>query len=150
MNEGIKVVRTVDVAVDPETAFKVFTDEIGDWYRSGPYSWNDPARAIGIRFEPGVGGRLIEVWDEAGEGYEVGRIVAWDAGVRLAFEYRNESLPPAPTEVEVRFDATSAGTRVTLVHRGLERLPPAQAERMARFAWIELLRWFVEYVERFE
>ncbi len=150
MSEGTKVVRSVDVAIDPETAFRVFTDDIDVWYRSGPYSWNDPERAIGIRFEPGVGGRLIEVWDEAGEGYEMGRIVAWEPGVRVAFAYRNESLPPVPTEVEVRFEPTSAGTRVTLEHSGLERLPPEDAERMARYAWIELLRWFREHMELLE
>lgn len=29
------VVRTIDVAADPATAFRAFTDEIGEWYRSG-------------------------------------------------------------------------------------------------------------------
>ncbi len=66
------VVREVEVPVDPATAFEVFTDEIGEWYRSGPYSWNDPERAVGIRFDRD---RLVEVWDKTtGEGYEMGRI----------------------------------------------------------------------------
>jgi len=55
-----RVVRTVDVAVDPATAFEVFTAEIDDWYERGRYSWHDPKRAVRIRFEPGVGGRWIE------------------------------------------------------------------------------------------
>ncbi len=99
------VVRTIEVAVSPEIAFEVFTEEIGEWYRSGPYSWNDPARAIGIRFEPGVGGRLVEVWKDAGrEGYDMGRILAWEPDVRLVFEFRNAHLPPVPTQVEVRLE----------------------------------------------
>src|ERR1041384_2149382 len=66
----VSVVRTVEVTLDPLRAFEAFTGEIGEWYVGGPHSWNDPQRAVGIRFEPGVGGRWIEVWDEVtGEGY---------------------------------------------------------------------------------
>jgi len=129
------VVRTVIVDVDPDTAFSVFTDEIGQWYRSSPYSWNDPTRATGIRFEPGVGGRLVEVWQETGdEGFEMGRILAWEPGRRLVFEFRSAFLPPVPTEVEVRFEPVGQGTRVTLEHRHLERLPAEAAERIERYA----------------
>jgi len=141
------VVRIVDVAVDPDTAFTVFTDEIGAWYRSSPYSWNDPTRAVGIRFEPGVRGRLVEVWHETGdEGFEMGRILAWEPGRRLLFEFRSVLLPPIPTEVEVRFEPNATGTRVTLEHRGLDRLPPADAERMMSFAWVLVMQWYSEYL----
>jgi uncharacterized protein YndB with AHSA1/START domain len=147
MTETAVVVRTVEVGVDPDTAFSVFTDEIGEWYRSSPYSWNDASRAIGIRFDGGVGGRLIEVWRDAdGEGFEIGRILGWEPGRRLVFQFRNALLPPVATEVEVRFEALSTGTRVTLEHRGLERLPAEEGERMRRFAWISVMQWFSEYV----
>jgi len=141
----LSVVRTVEVDVDPETAFAAFTEDIGEWYRSGAYSWNDPARAVGIRFEAGVGGRLLEEWADGG-GYEMGRILAWEPGKRLVFEFRSVHLPPVPTEVEVRFEPMRSGTRVTLEHRGLDRLPAEVAERMTRNAWIEFMRWFGEYV----
>ena len=68
-----KLVRTIDVSVDPETAFEAFTNEIGEWYRGGRHSWNDPERAIGIRFDPGVGGRLLELYAE-GEPYVMGDV----------------------------------------------------------------------------
>jgi hypothetical protein len=135
------------VPVDPATAFTAFTAEIGEWYRSGSYSWNDPKRAVGIHFESGVGGRLVEEWDEpGGDGFEMGRVLVWEPGVRLAFEFRSMLLPPDPTEVEVRFIAIADGTRVTLEHRGLERLPAEEAARMKRYAWVEFMRWFREYV----
>jgi hypothetical protein len=138
------VVRTVEVPVDPATAFEIFTEEIGEWYRSGAYSWNDPARAVGIRFERD---RLVEVWDEStGEGYEMGRVLVWEPGARLAFEFQSLLLPPVPTEVEVRFEPIAEGTRVTLEHRGLDRFPAKDAARMERHAWIEFMRWFREYV----
>jgi Activator of Hsp90 ATPase homolog 1-like protein len=141
------VVRTIDVDVDPATAFDVFTDEIGAWYKPGPYSWNDPERAVGIRFEPGVGGRWLEVWDEAtGEGFEMGRILVWEPGERLVLSYRSVHLPPDPlTEVEVRFEALDGGTRVTLEHRGWERLA-AVPEWVEKRAWVAFMGWFKDYL----
>ena len=63
------VTATVEVAVDPATAFAIFTEEIGRWWRPGPINWNNSERATGIRIEPGVGGRWLEVYDDAtGEG----------------------------------------------------------------------------------
>jgi PhnB protein len=147
---GTSIVRTVEVGVDPATAFKVFTDEIDAWYRRGPHSWNDPRRAVGIRFEPRVGGRWIEVWDRAtGEGYEIGRIRVWEPGRRLLMTYRHAQLPPEPlTEIEVRFEAVGTGTRVTVEHRGWDRLPPDHFRSWQRRAWLGLTQWFREYADR--
>lgn len=148
MSRVVKLVRTIEVAVDPPTAFDVFTNEIGSWYRSGRHSWNDPDRAVGIRFEPGVGGRLLELYEE-GEPYVMGRIVAWEPGARLAFEYRSVFLPPDPlTEVEVRFEPIPQGTRVVLEHRGLDLLPEAVGQTFATRAWAAFMEGFREYVER--
>jgi Activator of Hsp90 ATPase homolog 1-like protein len=143
-------VRSVDVAVDPATAFEVFTGEIGTWYRGGPYSWNDPSRAVGIRFEPGVGGRWIEVWDPStGEGFELGQITVWEPGRRLIVSYRAFELPPEPrTEIEVRFEPIPIGTRVTLEHRGLDLLPPAMARAWQDRAWIQFIGWFRDHAGR--
>jgi uncharacterized protein YndB with AHSA1/START domain len=145
----VSVVRTVEVAVDPVTAFKVFTDEIGDWYQSGPHSWNDPEHAVGIRFEQGVGGRWLEVWDEAtGEGYELGRILAWEPGKRLVVTYRNVQLPPSvETEIEVRFEPVADRTRVTLEHRGLEELPASELALWESRAWVNFMSWFRDYAD---
>ena len=63
MTQPASVRVTVYVAVDPITAFEIFTEEIDVWYRRGPHHFFDPARAAAIRFEPGVGGRLVEVYD---------------------------------------------------------------------------------------
>jgi uncharacterized protein YndB with AHSA1/START domain len=142
------VVRTVDVAVDPATAFEVFTAEIDAWYARGPYSWHDPDRAIGIRFEPHVGGRWLEVHDaETGEGVEIGRIRAWEPGRRVLVSFTSSWLPPEPpTEVEIRFEAVPTGTRVTLEHRGIDQLPPDVARAWRSRAWKALMATFAEYV----
>ena len=139
----MSVVRTVEVAVDPGTAFRMFTEEIDEWYERGPYSWNDPERAVAIRFEHG---RLLEVWDE-GDGYEMGFVTAWEPGERLVFAYRSVHLPPdLETEVEIRFEPIAAGTRVTLEHRGLELLPRDEYERWRRRAWVPFVEAFRRYV----
>jgi hypothetical protein len=61
--------------------------------------------------------------------------------------FQNVSLPPEPlTEIEVRFDPVESGTRVTLEHRGLDRLPPETLETFTRRAWIAFMQHFGEYV----
>lgn len=139
---------TIDVGVDPGTAFEVFTDEIDSWYQRGPYSWRYPDRAVGIRFEPHVDGRLLEVHDRAtGEGFAFGKVLVWEPGARLVFADLVSSEPPNPlTEVEVRFEAAGDGTRVTLEHRGLDRLPPDVAAQKRMYGWQTTLRWFEEYM----
>jgi hypothetical protein len=141
---------SIDVAVDPETAFDVFTNEIDSWYQRGPHSWRYPDRAVGIRFEPGVGGRLLEIHDtESGEGFAFGRVLVWEPGSRLVFADLVSSAPPdRVTEVEVRFEAAGEGTRVTLEHRGLDRLPPDVAAQKRIYGWQTTLRWFDEHMQK--
>lgn len=120
------------VAVDPETAFDVFTGEIGLWWRKGKDlgTGRKPRRGV-MRFEPGVGGRLLEVYDErGGEQFEIGRVRVWEPGSRLVLQWRQGNFEPdQETEVEVRFQPEAEGTRVTLEHRGLASLPPDHSAR---------------------
>jgi uncharacterized protein YndB with AHSA1/START domain len=141
---------SIEVAVDPDTAFDVFTSEIDSWYQRGPHSWRYPDRAVGVRFEPGVGGRLIEVHDAvSGEGFAFGRVLVWEPGARLVFADLVSSAPPDPlTEVDVRFEAAGDGTRVTLEHRGLDRLPPDVAAQKRMYGWQTTLRWFDEHMHK--
>jgi hypothetical protein len=135
---------SISVAVDPHAAFEVFTEEIDAWYRRGPHDFADPERAVGIRFEPGVGGRLIEVYDaRTGDGLEVGEIVVWEPGSRLVF------VDNRKTEVDVLFEPDGDNaTRVTLEHRGLERLLPDDAVRHAKFGGQLLLKWYGAFLRQ--
>jgi uncharacterized protein YndB with AHSA1/START domain len=89
--------------------------------------------------EPGPGGRLLKtIGDQA---FEVGRVQAWEPPARFVFECREPGDEDGPaTEVEVRFAGVAGGTRVTLEHRGFERLPPAHPARggLAREALLRL------------
>jgi uncharacterized protein YndB with AHSA1/START domain len=110
------------VAVDPLAAFEVFTQETDLWWRKGPkYRFAGTKRGV-LTFEPGKGGRLVEKFEEGGE-FEAGKILAWEPGVRLVFEWHISNFAPGErTEVEVRFEKHNNGTRVTLEHRGWDAL----------------------------
>ena len=133
---------TVTVPIAPAHAFDVFTGEIDTWYRRGSSSLHAAGPASGLRIEPGVGGRLVEVpSDPAEPPRERGLITAWEPPARLVFVDHRD------TEVEVRFEAIDGGTRVTLEHRGLDRLPDDVAARLARYGWQRLAGWFESYVD---
>ena len=108
---------TTVVRADPGTAFRIFTEEIDSWWKRGPgYRSGDGA----MRFDSG---RLLE----AGE--QIGRVLAWEPGVRLLLESWTWSFRPGErTEVEVRFEAVGDGTRVTVEHRGWELRPSGAGE----------------------
>ena len=50
---------TTVVAVEPAEAFELFTADVDLWWRRGPRFRADGGRPSVLRFEPGVGGRLV-------------------------------------------------------------------------------------------
>lgn len=113
------------VEVSPAEAFRVFTEDIDLWWRRGlPYRVA-AGRAGSIHLEPGVGGRLYESMIAGGdtESKQTGRVTAWDPPHRLCFEWHAVNFSPDErTEVEVTFEPTRSGTRVTVTHRGWSRI----------------------------
>ncbi len=127
------VTSSVELAVSPEVAFDVFVREIDAWYRVDAETLPDITRTAAIRFEPCLGGRLLDVHDIAsGEGRELGRITVWEPGLRLVFRDNEGS------EVEVTFERRGEGTRVTLTHRVLDGLAPNRAAALRRSGWAAL------------
>jgi uncharacterized protein YndB with AHSA1/START domain len=139
----------VTVAVPPEEAFALFTEEIGLWWRRDTPYWNDRERGLSVRIEPGVGGRFIEIYDlEVGSGMEVGRVTAWEPGRRLALTWTQVGWPEgASTDLEITFDPAPGGrTTVQLEHHGFDRVAGA-IDFIAGYdsGWKELLGWFAEH-----
>ena len=123
---------SVTVEVDPPRAFSAFTEDIDAWWVRGPINFFDAARAVAMRIEPGVGGRILEVYDDArGDALELGRITIWEPGARLVYRSSVDD-----TEVEVRFEPAERGTRV----RVTQSLLP-DGERAFMF-WPNVLAWF--------
>jgi Activator of Hsp90 ATPase homolog 1-like protein len=66
----------------------------------------------------------------------------WEPGRRLVFVDRRE------TEVDVRFEPQGEATRVTLEHRGLDRLPPDEAGSIVQYGWRRLAFQFEAHLQR--
>ena len=141
MTEARRVVSETEVPVDPATAFAVFTDELDLWWVRGPINFSGHAgRVFAMRFEPGVGGRLLQVYDAAdGEADELGRITVWEPGARLGWTSSTDDV-----ETEVRFVAVDGGTRVTVE----ARIPRGGADGGGT-AWTRVVpRWLPRWVAR--
>ena len=145
-----KIMVSIRLKVAPSVAFDLFTRKVDDWWRRGPkYRMGPQGR---LRFEPGEGGRLVEIYDEAaGELFEIGRILVWRPGERLVFEWRTPNFTADQvTEVDIGFIAIEGGTRLTLEHRGLGALPPDHPARHGmedrRFLLIHA-RWWEDQFE---
>jgi uncharacterized protein YndB with AHSA1/START domain len=120
---------TAFVAVSPLDAFEVFTRETDQWWGRGPrYRFGGKRRGV-LQFEPGAGGRLFEEFDDR-SAWEVGKVLVWEPGARLVFEWRIPNFAPGErTCVEVRFERAEGGTRITLEHRGWKALRPDHPAR---------------------
>jgi hypothetical protein len=125
---------TIDVDVDPRTAFRVFTDEFDQWWGKGPIDAYESWRLVERRIEAGVGGRLVE--DYGDEQLVFGTITIWEPGARLAWTTPNE------VGIEVTFEALSSGTRVRVtgtVPDGVDGTSDLSMVRMAP-------QWFPRHV----
>jgi uncharacterized protein YndB with AHSA1/START domain len=160
MTSGDTAAVTVFVAVTPEAAFDVFTQEIDLWWRQGPQFRIAGRRRGQLAFEGGVGGRLFETFDLRGQPKTivVGRITEWDRPARLVFEWRGVNFKPdEKTRVEVGFVAQGRGTLVTVRHSGWSSLRDdhparhgltgAAFSRMIGMWWGDLMRGLHEHLQ---
>jgi len=108
-----------------ESAFAVFTEDIGSWWPPDHHILEAPLAEM--VFEPRQGGHL---YDRGVDGSECrwARVLAYEPPERVVFSWdistswRLESDPEKTSEIEVRFIAEdSEHTRVELEHRNIER-----------------------------
>lgn len=124
-----KVIVALRVPASPLRAFEAFTQEIGLWWRPSPLFAFTPRGPGTLAFEPGEGGRLVEILAN-GKVFEIGRIRAWAPGERLVFGWRQATFAAdQDTEVEVRFEAVGEETRVTVTHAGWDSVPQTHVAR---------------------
>ena len=66
------VTSEVQVSTDPETAFAAFTEELDLWWVRGPINHWAGGRMAAMHCEPGIGGRLLEIYDkDSGDALEL-------------------------------------------------------------------------------
>jgi SAM-dependent methyltransferase len=93
---------SIDLALEPSAAFETVIEELVTALAN-----------LGIQVEGTSDGRVRERHNV------VGRIVSWIPGERILLEWRQADWDPAErTEIELRFERTPEGTKVTLEHRG--------------------------------
>lgn len=138
------VAASLTVPADPAEAFRMFTEQVDQWYVVDRHTVADYTRTVRICFEPWVGGRFLDVQDAVtGDGQTMGVVTRWDPPYSLSFRDGRDTL------VEVRFEPDPRGTRVRIEQSGLERLDPAVREHVSRYAWPRtLLPWFEAYADR--
>ncbi|RRN61829.1 SRPBCC domain-containing protein [Caulobacter sp. 602-1] len=124
MNSRILV--ALRIAAPPEVVFDAFTDDIALWWRPNALFSFTPRSPGVMAFEDG---RLVERLP-TGQVFEVGKVRVWERGARLVFGWRQATFAPGmDTEVDVRFEAVEAGTRVTVEHRGWDSVPAPHVAR---------------------
>ena len=131
MTEHDSVQITTVIAVAPELAFEIFTEETDLWWGKGP-RFRPLSHPQGrMVFEAKVGGRLLEVVDDDDTApFVLGRVEVWEPPSRLVFsmggrDFGNEEWPI----VEISFEAVEAGTRVSLENRGFAALAASHPVR---------------------
>jgi uncharacterized protein YndB with AHSA1/START domain len=112
--------KSVRVPKPVNEAFELFTAGLGRWWPLASHSVGQE-RARTCAIEPRLGGEVYEVRDD-GERCPWGRILAWEPPRRFVMTWHPGRNPDSGQELEVRFIAEPAGTRVELEHRGWQKL----------------------------
>ncbi|PZO53264.1 MAG: ATPase [Alphaproteobacteria bacterium] len=121
------VIVALRVKASPEEAFDVFTQEIAAWWRPNGLFQITPRGDGVLSFEGRE--RLITTL-ASGKVFEIGKVTAWEPGVRVAFTWRQATFTPEQvTHVEVRFEPVGEETRVTVEHRGWDTVPQEHVAR---------------------
>lgn len=126
------VVKTVTVRRPVADAFAVFTRDFGRWWPLREGLCVSGPRVATCTFEERAEGAIFET-DRDGNTLPWGRVVAWDPPARVVFTWHPGREASGAQEVEVTFVPDGDGTRVTLVHRGWQKLGAGAAKARASY-----------------
>jgi uncharacterized protein YndB with AHSA1/START domain len=114
------VEKQISVALQPEAAFKLFTEGLGTWWPLATHSVGHES-AVDCVFEGKAGGRIYEIIDDGREA-EWGKVLVWEPFDEVVFTWYPSRTEETAQEVRVQFSAAPGGTLVELVHTGWETL----------------------------
>jgi uncharacterized protein YndB with AHSA1/START domain len=132
--------KEIYVDASPETAFRVFTEQISAWWPLHQYGiFTDEHDTV--NFEDRDGWKLVE---RAKDGRENvwGEVLAYEFASRLRLTWHpGRTFEEMPTEVELTFTADGEGTTVVLEHSGWEKCVGDRREARAGYdgGWDEVL-----------
>jgi uncharacterized protein YndB with AHSA1/START domain len=109
------IVEAYELRCSPDTAFAVYAGRIGEWWHPN-YTANPDTLQV-VTIEPGVGGRVYES-HRGGDEIDWGRVTVWEPGRRLVYTTNLAQPAGRSSEITVRFEAATAGTRMTFAHGG--------------------------------
>src|SRR5262245_29289665 len=96
--------KSIWLELTPESAFKLFCEDIGEWWPRGF------AEGSKLALDRRIGGRLYERRTDGSE-YEIGRVTAYEPPLLVAFTWKAPSWDHS-TQVEIRFNQEGQGTRL--------------------------------------
>lgn len=135
------VVVSVEVALAPEDAFRLFTEQMHSWWPVELHSIGED-QVETLVAETHAGGRIYELWRD-GTTKDWADVLECDPPhhLRLAW-HPNES--GRSTDVTIAFSPTAAGTKVQLTHFGWEKLgaDAASARESYSGGWIGVLELY--------
>ena len=106
------IINSVLLDMDLQRAFALVTCRVSEWCPEDLRHIGDRNSSIFLL----ASGRFYE---RAGDGREIdlGKVTLWNKPHVLVLDFYVATGPDHPTEVEIRFEAEEAATRVTVIHR---------------------------------
>ena len=136
--------KRVTVSRPVEEAFRIFTEEIAEWW---PYATHsvEKENVDTVILERRGGGRFYERAKDGTE-HTWGRVLSWDPPSRVVYSWHPGRGEETAQEVEITFTAVADGTRVELVHTRWEVLGDRKAEVVASYdaGWDKVLGEYAE------
>ena len=147
MNDTTPVVRTIDVSVPVDEAFRVFTEGMGTWWPLEVHSLY-LERAEAVTFDAVVGGRVTERSAD-GEAANWAEVLVYEPPTRFVLAWKPNTTPAPPTRLEVTFTPAAGGTHVELTHSGWELLGDEWKEARSSYSegWIPTLERYARAAE---
>jgi len=106
------------LALGPDEAFALFTAGMGTWWPLATHSIGSDD-ATGVRFEEGVGGRVMEIATDGRE-HAWADVLTWDPPYRVVLSWHPTPEPVAASTLDVRFETAAEGCLLRLEHRDWE------------------------------
>ena len=113
------LVKTTAVPQAPADAFRLFTAGFDRWWPRRTHSVGGE-RSAAVAFPAAVGEQIVETLDD-GTTAAWGTVTLWEPPGAVEFTWHPGTSPGQATSVRVTFEASGAGTLVTLTHSGWDR-----------------------------